>query len=66
MNLDNLKSGWQQYKVMNSLPSITEEEILAIIEPEPRKAPRLLFSRITQNTLIYAFLLLCLNGGCAI
>lgn len=66
MNLDNLKSGWQQYQIMNSLPAMEEEEILAIIEPEPGKASGLLFSRITQNTLIYAFLLLCVNGGCAI
>lgn len=65
MNLDNLKSGWQQYKLMNSFSTIEEEEILAIMEPEPSK-PFGLLSRITQNTLIYAFLLLCVNGGCAI
>jgi hypothetical protein len=66
MNLDNLKSGWQQYQVMNSFPAIEEEEIRAIIEPEPSKASWLLSRRIMQNTFIYAFLLLCLNGGCAI
>ncbi len=66
MNLDNLKSGWQQYKVMNGLPAMEEEEIRAIMEPQPSKAPGLLFSRITQNTLLYAFLLFCVNGGCTI
>ena len=66
MNLDNLKSGWQQYKVMNSFSAIQEEEILAIIEPKPSKPSGLLFSKITQNTLLYAFLLLCFNGGCAV
>ncbi|PSR55516.1 hypothetical protein AHMF7605_19385 [Adhaeribacter arboris] len=66
MNLDNLKSGWQQYKVMHSLPAMEEEEILSIIEAKPRKASGLVFSRVTQNTLLYAFLLLCVNGGCAI
>ncbi len=66
MNPDNLKSGWQQYKVSNSFQAIPEEEIRAIIELKPGKASWLLFRRITQNTLIYAFLLLCFNGGCAV
>jgi len=64
MNLNNLKSGWQQYKVMSSLSDIQEEEILSIIESNPSKLSGLLSSKITQNTLIYAFLLFCSNGGC--
>jgi hypothetical protein len=64
MNLDNLKSGWQQYKVINSFQDIQEEEIFSIIEARPSKASWPLSRRIAQNTLIFSFLLLCVNGGC--
>jgi hypothetical protein len=64
MNLDNLKSGWQQYKVMNSLDRIEEAEILAIVGTVEQKTPWQLHRRVVQNTLIYTFLLTCFSGGC--
>ena len=66
MNPDNLKSSWRQYKAMNSLPDIQEEEILSIIEPKPNTSSWQLPRRVTQNTLICAFLVLFLNGGCTV
>jgi len=66
MNLDNLKSGWQQYKLKNSFDSIEEKEILSIIEAGKRRPAWQAYRRITQNALIYAFLLTCLSGGCTI
>ncbi len=66
MHPNNLKSGWQQFKVRSSFQEIPEKEILAILALEPTKTPWPVFRRITQNTLLYAFLLLCFNGGCAV
>jgi hypothetical protein len=66
MNLDNLKSGWQQYKAMNSLDSIGEDEILAIIETSKSRTVWLTYRRVAQNALIYTFLLTCFSGGCTI
>jgi len=66
MNLDNLKSGWQQYKLMNRFQNIEEDEILSIIEAEHNKTSWYLSRRIAHNTLLYAFLLICFNGGCSI
>jgi hypothetical protein len=66
MNLDNLKSSWQQYKLMNSLDIIGEDEILSIIETEKRGLVWLSYRRVAQNTLIYTFLLTCFSGGCTI
>jgi len=65
MNLDNLKSGWQQYKVMSSFPAIQEEEILSVIQAKQVKPFWQLSRKIIQNVLIYSFLLLSVNGGCA-
>lgn len=67
MNLDNLKPGWQKQKVLHGLHDIEEAEILSIIEPEYISKPFWSLSkRAAQNTLIFTFLLLCLNGGCAV
>lgn len=66
MNPDNLKSGWRQFKAMNSLRDIQEEEILSIIESQPATPSRQLPRRVTQNSLICAFVLLFLHGGCTL
>ena len=66
MNFDNLKSGWQQYKAMNSIDNIGEDEILSIIEAGKTRPAWQSYRRVTQNALIYIFLLTCFSGGCTI
>ncbi|OOG76191.1 hypothetical protein [Algoriphagus sp. A40] len=65
MNLSNLKSDWNQFKVMNGLSDISEAEILSAIEPQKSGTGKVLADRIIQNVFAYSLLLLALNG-CAI
>jgi len=61
MNLDNLKAAWRQYRVLNSLENIDNEEILFIIEQADSRAVS--FSRIVTNALLFIALTVCCQGG---
>lgn len=61
MNLDNLKSAWQQHKLENTLGSISHAEILQVIaEPEVVNNR---VRRLIGNITMFIILLLSCQGG---
>lgn len=66
MNLTKLRPAWNQFKAVNSLIDIDEEEILSAIEPKKSMLSQFVVKRVVQNIFAYSFLILTLNGGCAI
>lgn len=59
MNLNNLKPAWQQFRLMNSMQPINQEEILFILE----KAEGMVVSR-SYRLLLYISLFVVLTFGC--
>ena len=61
MNLNNLKPAWQQFRFLNSMPSIEKDEILFIIEraQEVRNNTH----RYLINTLMCTVLIISCQGG---
>jgi hypothetical protein len=62
MNLDNLKPAWQQFRLLNSMHSIDENEILLIIE----HTDEMNVSKIHRYlicSVIFAVLVICCHGG---
>jgi len=62
MNLNNLKPGWQQFRILNSMQPIDKDEILSIIH----RAEDLNLrgrQRFLINTCMVVALILSCKGG---
>ncbi len=62
MNLNSLKPAWQQFRFLNSMPSMDKDEILFIIE----RAEEMHINnthRYLINTLMFAVLIISCQGG---
>lgn len=62
MNLNSLKPAWQQFRFLNSMPSMEKDEILFIIE----RAEEVRVNnthRYLINTLMFTILIISCQGG---
>ncbi|MDN5215804.1 hypothetical protein QQ020_27245 [Fulvivirgaceae bacterium BMA12] len=62
MNLNNLKPAWRQFRSLNAMERIGEEEILGIIACQENLAAARL-SRFLFNTVMFIMLTICCQGG---
>jgi hypothetical protein len=62
MNLNSLKPAWQQFRFLNSMPSMEKDEILFIIE---RAEEMRIYNthRYLINTLMFTILIISCQGG---
>jgi hypothetical protein len=61
MNLNKFRPAWDQFRLMNSLHPVTEDEVMRIIETKDRGIT-LMFRRMVRNTAMYSFLIICCQG----
>lgn len=62
MNLNYLKPAWRQFRFLNSMHSVSTEEILSIIEQaEVSSVSRV--HRCLLNSTMFAVLVICCQGG---
>lgn len=61
MNLNKFKPAWSQFRLMNSLPPITDDEVMRIIET-PRSRMAMIFRSMIRHTAMYSFLIICCQG----
>jgi len=62
MNLNKLKPAWRQFRLVNSMQPIDQEEILLIIErADVHTAARL--PRFMADAALFFMLMLCFQGG---
>lgn len=62
MNLDNLKPSWRQFRLLNSMQLLDQEEILFILE----RAEGIAISktnRFLMNPIMFIVLTFCCQGG---
>lgn len=62
MSLNELKPAWKQFKLIHSLPAISEEEILRILEEAESKTSSKKHV-LLLNTIIFLVLTLLFQGG---
>jgi hypothetical protein len=62
MNLNNLKPAWRQFRLINAMQPIDQEEILLIIERAERQLPGRL-PRFVVNTVVFIVLIVCCQAG---
>jgi hypothetical protein len=62
MNLNDLKPAWKQFRLINSMQPIDQDEILSIIERADREAVRRL-PRFMTNTIVVIVLIICCQAG---
>lgn len=62
MNLDNLKPAWRQFRFLNSMQRIDQEEILCLLERAEGMAVSKA-NRLLMHTTLFAILTLCCQGG---
>ena len=62
MHLNNLKTAWQQLKIMNAMPSIESNEILSIIE-ESENVDNLKLQRLLFDLSMFIFITFICQGG---
>lgn len=61
MSLNKFKPAWSQFRLTNSLPAITDDEVMRIIET-PRNRMPTIFRSMIRHTAMYSFLILCCQG----
>lgn len=62
MNLNNLKPAWRQFRLLNSMQPMEQDEILFIIEhAEDMTIGR--FNRLLINSVMFIVLTICCQGG---
>ncbi len=61
MNLNDLKPAWKQFRLLNSMSTIRQSEILAIIEQEDLAVSKL--HRWLINLAMFLALVICCQGG---
>jgi hypothetical protein len=62
MNLNNLKPAWQQFRLLNSMQSMDQKEILLILDRvEDRSISNI--HRFLISSLVFTILTLCCQGG---
>jgi hypothetical protein len=62
MNLDNLKPGWRQFQLLNSMRRMDQEEILLMLE----RAEGIGISKtsgLITHILVFIVLTFCFQGG---
>ena len=62
MHLNNLKTAWQQLKIMNAMPSIESNEILSIIE-ESESTNNLKLQRLFFDLAMFILITFICQGG---
>lgn len=62
MHLNNLKTAWQQLKIINAMPSIESNEILSIIE-ESENVDNLKLQRLLFDLGMFIFITFICQGG---
>jgi hypothetical protein len=62
MNLNDLKPAWRQFRLINSMQPIDQEEILLIIERADRETISRL-PRFMTNTIVFVILIICCQAG---
>ena len=61
MNLNKFKPAWSQFRLMNSLSPIKDDEVMRIIET-PRNRMAMIFRSMIRHTAMYSFLIICCQG----
>jgi hypothetical protein len=62
MNLDNLKPAWQQFRLLNSMQPMAQEEIIFIINrAEDMSASKI--HRFLMGSVMFIILAVCFQGG---
>jgi len=62
MNLNDLKPAWKQFRLINGLQPVDQEEILPMIE----RADRETLSRLPRwmtNAFVFVVLIICCQAG---
>ena len=62
MHLNNLKSAWEQLKIMNAIEPVESYEILSIIE-RPVNNTAVRFRRILFGLVIFILITVICQGG---
>lgn len=63
MSLDNLKGAWSQFKIINNLDSLGEQDIWAAIEIETQSSYSLTKRRLAIDSFICLILTFCCQAG---
>ena len=62
MNLDNLKTAWQQFRFLNSMQLMEQHEILQLLENGENKTANKSRSLLI-HTALFILITLCCQGG---
>jgi hypothetical protein len=62
MHLDNLKAAWQQFRLLNSMQSMDQGEILLILENAERMSTKQ-SGRLLMHSVLFIVITLCCQGG---
>lgn len=62
MNLNNLKPAWRQFRLLNSVQLMDQEEILAMLERAEGMAVNKT-NRFLMHTIMFIVLTCCCQGG---
>lgn len=61
MHLNNLKPAWRRFKLLNSMRSMNQEEILLILERA--EGTSIKTNRFMMHALMFIVVALCCQGG---
>jgi hypothetical protein len=62
MNIENFKSEWWSFKQMNAAETISEAEILQVINNASTNSVQSLSMRLVNHTFIYLLLIIFCQG----
>jgi hypothetical protein len=62
MNLNNLKPAWRQFRLVNSMQPLDQNEILLMLERAEGTAVSKT-NRLLMHTVMFVLLIFCCQGG---